>query len=63
MASNISAAQRRVMRMNEKLVEFLLFLCAASSVLITAAIVGVLVYESYGFFRHVPIVEFLTDTM
>jgi phosphate transport system permease protein len=63
MASNISAAQRRVMRMNEKLVEFLLFLCAASSVLITAAIVGVLVYQSYGFFRHVPIVEFLTDTM
>jgi phosphate transport system permease protein len=63
MASNIGAAQRRVMRMNEKLVEFLLFLCAASSVLITAAIVGVLVYESYGFFRHVPIVEFLTDTM
>ena len=63
MASNISAAQRRVMRMNEKLVEFLLFLCAASSVFITAAIVGVLVYESYGFFRHVPIVEFLTDTM
>ncbi len=63
MASNISAARRRVMRMNEKLVEFLLFLCAASSVLITAAIVGVLVYQSYGFFRHVPIVEFLTDTM
>jgi phosphate transport system permease protein len=63
MASNISAARRRVMRMNEKLVEFLLFLCAASSVFITAAIVGVLVYESYGFFRHVPIVEFLTDTM
>lgn len=43
--------------------EFLLFLCAASSVLITAAIVGVLIYESYGFFRAVPIVSFLTDTV
>jgi phosphate transport system permease protein len=39
-----------------------LFLCAALSVLITAAIVWVLVSESWPFFRHVPLVTFLTDT-
>lgn len=40
----------------------LLFLCAALSVLITAAIVWVLVSESWPFFRQVPLVTFLTDT-
>jgi phosphate transport system permease protein len=63
MASNISVGRRRMMRLNERLVESLLFLCAASSVFITIAILGVLVYESYGFFSHVPIADFLTDTM
>jgi phosphate transport system permease protein len=43
--------------------EIVLFLCAASSVLITVAIVCVLVYESSFFFMHVSIVTFLTDTM
>jgi phosphate transport system permease protein len=63
MASRLSAAQLRAIRMREKAVEIVLFLCAASSVFITVAIVGVLVYESYGFFRQVPITTFLTDTM
>ena len=39
-----------------------LLLCAAASVLVTAGIVGVLVFETAGFLREVPIVEFLTDT-
>jgi phosphate transport system permease protein len=43
-------------------VQALLFLAGSSSVLITAAIVGVLIYESLGFFRHVSLVEFLTGT-
>jgi phosphate transport system permease protein len=43
--------------------EFVLFLCATSSVLITVAIVCVLVYESLFFFAHVSVVSFLTDTM
>jgi len=43
--------------------EYLLFLCAASSVFVTLAIVVVLVYESSFFFAHVSIVAFLTDTM
>jgi phosphate transport system permease protein len=63
MASRLSAAQLRAMRMRERAVEVVLFLCAASSVFITVAILGVLIYESYGFFRQVPITTFLTDTM
>ena len=31
--------------------------------LVTTAIVVILVYESYSFFRHVPVSTFLTDTM
>jgi phosphate transport system permease protein len=46
----------------EWVVETLLFLAAASSVLITVGIVGVLVYESAAFFEHVSIKEFLTGT-
>jgi phosphate transport system permease protein len=47
----------------ERLVEAFLFLCAASAVAVTTAIVVVLVYESAGFFERVSIVDFLTDTM
>ncbi len=49
--------------MRERIVELVLFLCAASSVLVTLGIVGVLVVESWAFFAHVPISTFLTDTM
>jgi phosphate transport system permease protein len=63
MASRLSPAQLRRMRMRERAVEFVLFLCAASSVAITLAIVGVLFYESLAFFQSVPIGTFLTDTV
>jgi phosphate transport system permease protein len=63
MASRLTASQLRAMRMREKAVEIVLFLCAASSVAITVAILGVLVYESTSFFRNVPIATFLTDTV
>ncbi len=63
MASRISADRLRALRRREKMMEGVLFLCAASSVVITAAIVGVLVYESYGFFQAVPVTTFLTDTV
>jgi phosphate transport system permease protein len=63
MASRRTAAQLRALRMRENAVEFVLFLCAASSVAITLAIVGVLLYESYGFFLKVPLLEFLTGTV
>jgi phosphate transport system permease protein len=50
-------------RGRENLIEFFLLLAALSSIAITLGIVGILVYESAGFFRHVSLVEFLTDTM
>ena len=63
MGSRISADRLRALRRREKIMEGVLFLCAASSVLITAAIIGVLFYESYAFFATVPLTDFLTDTV
>ena len=63
MATRLSAGARRLQTLRERLIEALLFLAAASSVLVTLGIVGVLVYESAQFFTHVSIVEFLTDTV
>ena len=54
-------ARRRKIR--ERAIEAVLFLAALSSVLITASIMLILVFESYSFFSHVSIVDFLTDTM
>jgi len=45
----------------EKAVEALLLFTALTSVAITVGIVGVLVYESIGFFRQVRLLDFLTD--
>lgn len=45
----------------EKAIEWLLLLAALTSVVITVGILGVLVYESIGFFRQVPLLAFLTD--
>jgi phosphate transport system permease protein len=53
---------RRMRRLREAAIELVLFLAAASSVLITVGIVGILVTESVPFFAHVPIKDFLTDT-
>src|SRR6185295_6858126 len=49
-------------RMLEWIIERLLFLCAALSVLTTAGIIAVLAFETYEFLREVPILEFLTGT-
>ena len=46
----------------EWIIERLLFLCAALSVLTTAGIIFVLAEETYEFLREVPILEFLTGT-
>lgn len=48
-------------RLKEKGIELLLLAAALTSVAITIGIVGVLTYESLQFFRHVSLVEFLTD--
>ncbi|UXR63801.1 phosphate ABC transporter permease subunit PstC [Bdellovibrio bacteriovorus] len=49
-------------RLRERAIETVLFLAAASSVLVTIGIVGILVVESIPFFEHVTFKEFLTDT-
>ncbi len=52
---------RMIGRLGERAIELGLFLAALASVAITLGIVGVLLYESLGFFRHVSLGEFLTD--
>ncbi len=47
--------------MSERLIEALLFAAAALSVLTTLGIIYVLVSESWHFFQHVSLVDFLTD--
>ena len=53
---------RKKIRLKEFLIESVLFLSAASSIFITLGIVIILFYESYGFFKEVPIIEFMTGT-
>lgn len=50
-------------RRGEQAVLWLLWGCAALSVVTTLAIVGVLAYESASFFRSVDVVAFFTDTV
>ena len=57
-----ATVSRSLQRARERLIEILLLLAALSSVAITVGIVGVLVFESLQFFKHVSIVEFLTDS-
>jgi phosphate transport system permease protein len=63
MAIRLNAAQRARQKVRERTIEAVLFLAAASSVLVTLGIIGVLLYESVSFFAHVPLKDFLTDTM
>jgi phosphate transport system permease protein len=62
MASALTVGERRRQRLREGAIESVLLVAAASSVFVTLAIVGVLVYESIGFFSTVPIAEFLFGT-
>lgn len=48
--------------MKERVIESLLFLAAAMSVLTTVGIIYILVKESYVFFQTVPLSDFLFDT-
>jgi phosphate transport system permease protein len=47
----------------EFLIERLLFVCAAASILITLGIIAVLVFETAAFLREVPVTEFLFGTV
>ncbi len=59
-ANRLAHSARR--HISERIIELLLFLAAATSVLTTAGIVYVLVSESIQFFKHVSLWNFLTDT-
>jgi phosphate transport system permease protein len=50
-------------KITEGAIEAILFLSALSSIIITAGIVIVLSYESFGFFKEIPVIEFLTGTV
>jgi phosphate transport system permease protein len=53
----------RVRRVVEFIIERLLFLCAAFSILVTAGIILVLVWETAAFLRDVPLSDFLFGTV
>ena len=54
-------AKKKTRHVRERLIEGVLFLCASFSVAITVGIVVILVSESYQFFQHISLVDFLTD--
>lgn len=58
--SRFGPRARRHLR--ERVIQALLFLAAFSAVTVTLAIVVILVWESLGFFAHVSLWDFLTDT-
>ncbi len=49
-------------KIRERMIEFVMFLCALSSIAITLGIVGILLFESWQFFANVSLIDFLTDT-
>ena len=53
----------RYRKNRDRMVEIVLLAAALVAVFTTLAIVGVLLYESSTFFRHVSIVDFFTDTL
>ena len=54
--------QRRARAVAEFIIERMLFLCAAGSILVTLGIILVLVFETSAFLRQVPVREFLLGT-
>ena len=60
-AEVLRLSSRLLTQGREKVIELLLLLAALTSVAITVGIVGVLIYESIGFFQQVSLLKFLTD--
>ncbi|QVL45245.1 MAG: phosphate ABC transporter permease subunit PstC [Methylophilaceae bacterium] len=62
-STHISTRLAKNFRRNikERVIELILMLCALSAVFTTLAIVTILLYESFSFFDHVSIIDFLTD--
>jgi len=55
-------ARRRLRHVQERIIEFILFLAALVSVATTVGIVLILLKESYDFFQVISLWDFLTDT-
>ena len=55
-------ARRKLRHVQERVIEFVLFLAACVSVATTVGIVVILLKESFMFFQHVSLWDFLTDT-
>jgi phosphate transport system permease protein len=55
-------SEKKLRKLKEKAIEVVLFLAALSAVATTTAIVVILLYEAAGFFEHVSLVEFFTNT-
>ena len=58
-----AAARRRARQRREWAIESGLFVAALTSVAATVTIIAVLLSESIGFFRMVPLTDFFTDTL
>jgi phosphate transport system permease protein len=55
-------ARRKLRHVQERIIEFILFLAACVSVATTIGIVVILLKESFVFFQHISLWDFLTDT-
>jgi len=60
---DLARAGLRYRKLRDRIVETLLLGAGLVAVFTTLAIVAILVYESSTFFQHVPLKDFLTDTM
>jgi len=60
-AGPVALGHRRTRELKERVIGWLLFLCAALSTMVTVGIVLVLLRETVAFFGEVSLAEFLTD--
>lgn len=60
--NNAGPKARRFQFYKEKIIEFVLFICALSSVFVTLGVAYTLISEALPFFEHVSVFEFLTGT-
>ncbi len=54
--------RRRLRHLRDSLIRFFLALCAFLSIFTTIGIVAVLIFETWGFFQEVSLLEFVTST-
>lgn len=50
------------MKIKEKIIEKLLLACSLITIFITIGIISVLIFQTFGFFKEVSIIDFFTDT-